>query len=124
MEKIKNAIVITPPLMQLNAPYPSGAYLTSFFKKQGFNSRWYDLSIELFYSIFSKEGLTKLFSKSEKAALAMAEEAAAQGDEATTYNIRRYLSTKDSWINWIDYITGMLSAKSEHKYPFLFYVLY
>ena len=114
MEKInhslENAIVITPPLVQLNSPYPSGAYLNGFFKSQGFNSTWYDLSIELFYSIFSKYGLKKLFSKSEKTALEMAEAAEAQGDENTSFNIRRYISTKDQWINWIDYITGILCS--------------
>ena len=111
--KINNAIVITSPLVQLNAPYPSGAYLTSFFKKMGFSSIWYDLSIELFYSIFSKDGLTKLFSLTESKAINMANEAMKNGDEATAFNLNRYVSNKEYWINWIDYITGMLCSGRE-----------
>ena len=107
---IHNAIVITSPLVQLNAPYPSGAYLNSFFKEMGFSSKWYDLSIELFYSIFSKDGLTTLFSLTEDKALQMAKDAEMNGDEATSYNLYRYISFKDNWIEWIDYITGMLCS--------------
>ena len=107
---MKNSIIITPPLMQLNSPYPSGAYLNNFFKTQGFNSKWYDLSIELFYSIFSKEGLVKLFSLTEKQAIILSEQADSRGDPDTAFNIQRYLSTKESWINWIDFITGMLCS--------------
>ena len=58
-------ITIIPPLVQFNAPYPSGAYLTAFFKKEGHEASWADLNIELFYEIFSRSGLEKLFSLSE-----------------------------------------------------------
>ena len=57
-------ILIQPPLVQLNSPYPSGAYLSSFFKEQGGKTRWLDLSISLFYKIFSSAGLKKLFDLS------------------------------------------------------------
>ena len=62
-----NVITITPPVVQFNTPYPSGAYLTSFFKQEGLNARWYDLNIDFFYSVFSAEGLRKLFELSEAA---------------------------------------------------------
>ena len=53
-----NTIIIQPPLVQLNTPYPSGAYLLSFFKdlystnKINGQAKWYDLSTELFHKIF------------------------------------------------------------------------
>ena len=125
-------VIIQPPIVQLNTPYPSGAYLQDFFKKlKSFSNldsqlspaafelakkagyqidsvEWKDLSIELFHRIFSKEGITQLFHKTKDKALKMALEAENQGDEITAYNLRRYVLTKDSWINWIDKIVALL----------------
>ncbi len=114
------AITIIPPLVQLNAPYPSGAYLTSFFKSQGLDACWIDLSIELFYSIFCRAGLEKLFELSEAGALEKADRADKAGDENTAFNLRRYISTKARWIEWIDFITAVLSGggarEKEHQF--------
>ncbi|MCR4733699.1 MAG: radical SAM protein [Treponema sp.] len=105
-----NVIILNSPLVQLNAPYPSGAYLFDFFKSEGAACRWFDLSNQLFYSIFSKEGLTKLFALSEKSALKMADAAESSGDEVTAFNLRRYISCSEQWIEWIDFIVGMLCS--------------
>ena len=150
-------VIIQPPIVQLNTPYPSGAYLQDFFKKlKSFSNldsqlsfqsdicqtsqnaqnpldlaavkklssatfelakkvgyqidsvEWKDLSIELFHRIFSKEGISQLFHNTKDKALKMALEAENQGDEITAYNLRRYVLTKDSWINWIDKIVALL----------------
>jgi hypothetical protein len=103
-----NAIIIQSPLIQLNAPYPSGAYLSSFFKSQGLFTKWLDFSNEMFYQIFSKEGLSYIFEATEKTACKMADDAEKNGDENTAFNLRRYVSTKDYWINWIDFIVASL----------------
>ncbi len=67
-----NVIVIQPPLVQLNSPYPSGAYLKSFFNGSGHNAVWLDLSVRLVHSIFSKNGLKKLFELSKENAMKIA----------------------------------------------------
>ncbi len=114
-------VVITSPLVQLNSPYPSGAYLTSFFKMRGHECSWKDLSIELFYSMFSRSGLEKLFTLSEEKALKMALEAEQRGDENTAFNIRRYVSQKENWIQWIDVIVAILCGKArEQEHQFLY----
>lgn len=117
-------IVINPPLLQQNTAYPSGAYLSAFFKKMGHEPLWQDLNISLFYKIFSKEGLTRLFELSQKNALKMTAEAQQQGDDVTAFNIRRYISTKTQWIDWIDFITAALSgtriSTREKEHEFLF----
>ena len=128
-----NVIIITPPLVQLNCPYPSGAYLADFFKRYDFDGdqglrkvKWLDLSIELFYSIFSRTGLTKLFELSQEKALELAEKAEKRGDSAAAFNLRRYISSKGAWIEWIDFITVMLCDGSkavsgrEKAHQFLF----
>ena len=124
IKKMKT-IIITPPVVQFNAPYPSGAYLKGFFTRENFcagvetdtgtHTRirtdtcvWHDLNIRLFYSIFSSQGLQRLFDLSSKNALRLAARAESQGDEETAFNLRRYISQKNLWIQWMDFITAML----------------
>lgn len=114
-------LLIQPPLVQLNSPYPSGAYLSAFFKEMGCQARWLDLSISLFYKIFSSKGLQKLFALTSEKALQLADKAERAGDEGTSFNLRRYVSSADLWIKWIDGITGILrGANREKEHEFLF----
>ena len=103
-----NVLIIQPPIVQLNTAYPSGAYLKSFFSSLGCQSRWLDLNIHLFYKIFSPSGLKRIFELSSKKAMELADKAQKNGDEETAFNLRRYLSQKDLWIQWIDFITAIL----------------
>ena len=107
-----NVLIIQPPIVQLNTAYPSGAYLSAFFKSLGHETKWLDLSLALYYEIFSRSGLTKLFSLCEKNALKLTDQAEKSGDEATAFNLRRYLAQKDLWIEWIDFITAILRPGS------------
>ena len=113
-------LTIIPPIMQLNTAYPSGAYLTSFFKTEGCEASWCDLNIRLFYEIFSAVGLKRLFELSEARALQLADEAERKGDDNTAFNLRRYISQKENWIEWIDFITSVLcgggAREKEHQF--------
>ncbi|MBR1535471.1 MAG: radical SAM protein [Treponema sp.] len=111
-----NVLIIQPPIAQLNTAYPSGAYLSSFFKSLGYEAKWLDLNIALFYEIFSKKGLTRLFSLCSENALRLADKAEKEGDEATAFNLRRYVSQKNLWIQWIDFITAILRPSSEKSF--------
>ncbi len=106
--------------MQLNTAYPSGAYLTSFFKTENCEASWCDLNIRLFYQIFSAAGLRKLFELSETRALQLADQAEKKGDDNTAFNLRRYISQKENWIEWIDFITAVLcgggAREKEHQF--------
>lgn len=106
-------IIIQPPLVQLNTPYPSGAYLSAFFKNlasgPGIESvKWYDFSERVFNALFCRRGLGTLFSLSAEKALSLASEVENQGDEETAWNLRRYVSQSDMWIDWIDAIVSIL----------------
>ena len=113
MKKI-NTVIIQPPLVQLNSPYPSGAYLLSFFKSEyekrnlSGSVEWLDLSNDFFHSIFSKKGLKKIFDKTIDKALKMAEEFENQNDENSAFELRRFVSQSESWINWIDIIISIV----------------
>lgn len=123
-----DVLIIQPPLMQLNTAYPSGAYLSAFFKRQEFSQfvgsvRWLDLNIALFYRIFSRAGLEKLFSLCSEKALRLADSAEKRGEEAVAFNLRRYVSEKQLWIDWIEKITDLLRADKsgfENAHRFVF----
>jgi radical SAM superfamily enzyme YgiQ (UPF0313 family) len=48
---------ITPPMTQLNTPYPATAYLTGFLRSRGFNAEQADLSLALALKLLSVEGV-------------------------------------------------------------------
>ncbi|GAA4504024.1 radical SAM protein [Hymenobacter ginsengisoli] len=58
-------LLLTPPLTQLNTPYPATAYIKGFLVGRGYEVRQADLSIELVLKLFSKEGLTRVFDEIE-----------------------------------------------------------
>ena len=54
-------LLITPPMTQLNTPYPATAYLMGCLRKHAAGAvevAQADLSIELFLRLFSRDGLT------------------------------------------------------------------
>ena len=119
MEDIKNSKnfdieIIQPPMVQLNTPYPSGAYLKSFFQSEfkNLNVVWHDFSNELFHKIFCRDGLSLIFSQSEKKALKLAESFENNGDDYSAFQIRRFISESEKWISWIDKIVSMVCQKS------------
>lgn len=56
-------LLITPPLTQINTPYPATAYLKGFLKKHNFIVSQVDLGLDLVLAIFSKKGLESLFKQ-------------------------------------------------------------
>lgn len=50
-------LLLLPPMTQLNAPYPSTAFLTGFLDSRGIDVRQDDLAIRLVDRLFSRDGL-------------------------------------------------------------------
>lgn len=121
-----DVIIIQPPIVQLNTPYPAGAYLSSFFKNLKVfvpqlnvdikNVRWLDLSNQLFNSLFSSKGLEKLFSLSKDQALRLADKAEKDGDDNTAFQLRRYISQSKKWCQWIEIILKIVSFDSGREW--------
>ena len=55
-------LLLTPPLIQPNTPYPATPYLKGFLNTKNISSYQCDLSIETLLFLFSKEGLASMFS--------------------------------------------------------------
>ncbi len=54
-------LLITPPLTQLNTPYPATAYIKGFLRQYDYEVTQADFGIELVLKLFSRPGLTRVF---------------------------------------------------------------
>ncbi len=54
-------LLLTPPFVQPNCPYPATAYLTGYLRRKGFCVEQADLSIETLTKVFSREFVSDLF---------------------------------------------------------------
>ncbi len=50
-------LLLTPPMTQLNTPYPATAYLTGFLRQQGYAVAQRDMAIELLLMMLTQKGL-------------------------------------------------------------------
>ena len=89
-------LLITPPFTQLNTPYPATAYLKGFLNTKNISSYQCDVLL----SVFSKNGLTKLFQQIEKNQ--------AQKKE----NAQRIIVLKQDYIQTIDAVILFLQGKN------------
>jgi radical SAM superfamily enzyme YgiQ (UPF0313 family) len=91
-------LLLTPPMVQLNTPYPATAYLTGFLRlhaeRLGLTVIQADPAIELFLRLFSKAGLTRV-----RAALPRRNRTPA----VASFSARgaRYLATVDAVIRFL-----------------------
>lgn len=94
-----NLLLLTPPFTQLNTPYPATAYLAGYLQSKGFTVFQADLSIETFLILFSRSGLTRLFSAIHRTA----EQAPISGDIVRWALMmeERYLDTIDPTIRFL-----------------------
>jgi len=60
--KTPRLLLITPPLTQINTPYPATAYLKGFLVSRGYKVRQADLGIELVLAMFNRKGLQQIFA--------------------------------------------------------------
>jgi radical SAM superfamily enzyme YgiQ (UPF0313 family) len=117
-------LLLQPPFVQLNAPYPAPYYLRSFLAGRGSGSgrevRVADHSIGLFERIFSRTGAERLFADAEavlapELATASAESLRA---DARLANAARCLSQRELWIGTIDRLAAFLRGR-DHEFGHL-----
>jgi radical SAM superfamily enzyme YgiQ (UPF0313 family) len=53
-------LLITPPMTQLNTPYPATAYISGFLRSRGYEVHQADFALDLALKIFSKSGLSRV----------------------------------------------------------------
>ncbi|WP_242922209.1 B12-binding domain-containing radical SAM protein [Pontibacter liquoris] len=92
-------LLITPPLTQLNTPYPATAYLTGFLTGRGYAVAQADFGIELVLRMFSRTGLKRLFKAIE------------QGDYELSDNSLRMLRLKREYLDTVEPVIRFLQNK-------------
>lgn len=103
-----NILLITPPFLQPNAPYPATAYLKGYLQRHGHRAEQYDLSVALLNAIFSSEFLTKLF---DLYPIVAEEEGLNLEDEEEVPNIERIYALRAAYIDTIDAVMAFLHGK-------------
>ncbi|MBO5805763.1 MAG: cobalamin-dependent protein [Tidjanibacter sp.] len=86
-------LLLTPPFVQPNCPYPATAYLTGYLRQRGYSVEQADLSIETLSRIFSREGIANLFDNYD-----------GEGDE----NCNRMWALRGDYIATIDTVMAFL----------------
>jgi len=118
MNGIREVVLIQPPFVQLNGPYPAPYYLKSFLEKRGFSVTVLDHSIGLFEKIFSRSGLTRIFAEVERQ---LNEPPQSSSTGAWIHNkkviniVERFLSEKNMWLASIDRIIAFLQGRDHER---------
>ena len=98
-------LLVTPPFLQPNSPYPATAYLKSYLARHGHRAEQYDLSVELLGEIFSKTFLERVFT-------AYAEHKSARGEEAlgdaADANLERIYALRSQYTATIESVMAFL----------------
>lgn len=109
-----SAILVQPPFVQLNAPYPAVHYLEAYLRAKGLEAEAFDHSISLYRRIFSRRGLEKAFAQArERLALGgkIGGSAAFRLDKNARSQVDRYLSYEPLYLEWIEGIMDFLAGK-------------
>ncbi len=90
-------LLVTPPMVQFNAPYAATPLLTGFLKSRGVDVRQADLSLELALTIFSRAGLERIAGVLESSG----ETRRLPAVYGFLRNKQRYLETVDEVISFL-----------------------
>lgn len=99
----QKVLLVQPPFIQLNTPYPATAYLKGFLNTQGIASSQIDLAIETILKLFSKQGLNQLFDAIEEGITL---------DELSE-NGSRIISSRKHYEQKVDAVISFLQGKNQ-----------
>lgn len=88
-------LLLTPPFVQPNCPYPATAYLTGYLRRKGHTVEQADLSIETLTRVFSREFIEDLFENYD-----------GEGDE----NCNRMWALRKDYVATIDNVIRFLQG--------------
>ena len=92
-------LLVTPPLTQLNTPYPATTQLVGFLRSRQLEAEQMDLSIELIQLLFTRPNLEALFQEAASAKLSKSHKIMVQHADfymRTIEPVMRFLSGNDS----------------------------
>ncbi len=89
-------LLLTPPFVQPNCPYPATAYLTGYLRRKGYSVEQADISIETLGRVFSRSFVADLFENYD-----------GEGDE----NCNRMWALRGDYVATIDSVVEFLRTK-------------
>ena len=98
-------LLLTPPLTQLNTPYPATAYIKGFLAGRSYASTQADLGIELVLKLFSPAGLRRVFAAIEAGSFTLSD------------NARRMVRLQRSYVATIEPVIRFLQNKDNTLAP-------
>ncbi len=98
-------LLLTPPLTQLNTPYPATAYLTGFLREHHIPVSQADIGIEMVLKLFSRSGLASVFAKVRT-----------RGDDLPP-EARAMLRAEQSYLSTIDMVIAYLQSRDPALAP-------
>ena len=92
-------LLLTPPLTQLNTPYPATAYIKGFLTGRGYTVTQADMGLQLVLRLFSEAGLRRAFAEIETGSFDLSD------------NARRMLRLKNRYLATIGPVVRFLQNK-------------
>lgn len=106
-------LLVTPPMTQLNTPYPATAYLTGFLRSQGHDCAQADPAIDLVLRLFSRSGLERVLAEIDanlERALP-AKGARLKAREALPPSVNHLLFHRDQYLSTVEAAVRFLQGK-------------
>jgi radical SAM superfamily enzyme YgiQ (UPF0313 family) len=100
-------LLVTPPMTQLNTPYPATAYLTGFLRlheaRLGIEVAQADAALELFLRVFSRTGLQRMLDELRARAETTEDDMPA--------SIAQFLEDGDRYVDTVDSVVRFLQGR-------------
>ena len=106
-------LLVTPPMTQLNTPYPATAYLTGCVRTHAADDvvvAQADLSIELFLRLFSRAGLTAVRERLERAGGGRGKRGSVR-----TASIEHFLAHADAYVALCEPVLRFLQGRDPSR---------
>lgn len=97
-------LLLTPPMTQLNTPYPATVYLKGFLKERGFQVSQADPALELVLRLFSRSGIRDVVQEIEKKI--------EKGALFLSPAVKSFLGQKDFYIDKVESVIQFLQGKN------------
>ena len=104
-------LLVTPPLTQLNTPYPASPYLAGYLEKCGYQVSQLDLGIELINRIFTTSFLHDIFDQVEAGGITQISDIAQNDQHTTSVNGKRFLASRQQYENTIEPVMRFLKGQ-------------
>ena len=108
-------LLLTPPMTQLNTPYPATAYLTGFLRQHAaeldLDVRQADPAIELFLRVFSREGLEAIVAELEARMEVARNTEDTVSAESLPKSIASFMEHADRYVKTIDSVVAFLQGR-------------